>query len=191
MPDEILYVSHLNMDLTTDQQIQVLNAVGTWVAGIGTLAAVVVALYLARRGEKLRLNAHAGLRDVVAGDGTPVETHLSIGVTNLGDRPVTINSVGWAIGKRKNLRMCVQPVSAKFTSDVPVELSHGKNANFMVSFKTMPNWPREFAREFVRDVSDKNLKTLVVLIGTSVGETIHVRPEGGLLYAIKRAHGDD
>jgi hypothetical protein len=94
------------MDLTVDQQIQLWNAVGTWVAGMGTLAALVVALYLARKAEKLRLNIHAGLRDVVAGDGSPIETHLSIGVTNLGDRRITINSVGWAVGRRGNLRMC-------------------------------------------------------------------------------------
>ena len=178
------------MNLTLDQKIQIWSAVGIWVAGIATFAAVVVSLYLARRGEKLRLKVHAGLRDVVVGDGTPIDKRLSIGVTNLGDRPVTITSVGWAVGKRKNQRFCVQPVSAPLTSDCPIELSHGKSANFMVSFQTMPSWPKDFAHGFVRDVSDKNLKTLVARICTSVGQTIKARPEKGLLDRLKEAHGD-
>ena len=172
--------------MTFDQQVQIWMVVGTWLAGIATLLAVVVALYLARRGEKLRLKVHAGVRDIIAGDGTPVEKHLCIGVTNLADRPVTITSVGWAVGKRKDLRLCVQPVSGRYTNDYPIELPHGKNANFMVSFQTMPNWPKDFVQGFVHDVSDKNLKTLVALISTSVGQTIRVRPETGSLEMLKK-----
>ena len=87
--------------MTFDQKIQVWVAVGTWVAGLATLAAVVVALYLARRTEKVRLNVHVGLRVVVIGDGSPFQEHLSISVTNVGERSVTINTVGWAVGKGK------------------------------------------------------------------------------------------
>jgi hypothetical protein len=82
--------------MTLDQKIQVWMVIGTWFAGLGTCAAVIVALYLSRRIEKVRLKVYAGLR-VILGDGTPRQTHLSIGVTNLGERPVTINTVGWAI----------------------------------------------------------------------------------------------
>ena len=44
----------------------------------------------------------------------------------------------------------------------------------------------EFATGFVRDLSDRNLKTLVAQIHTSVGQTVEVKPENGLLEALKK-----
>ena len=130
--------------MTLDQKIQVWVAVGTWLAGLATLAAVIVALHLARRTERVRLKVHVGHLVVIAGDGSPFQEHLSISVTNLGERSVTINSVGWAVGKRSQRKYCIQSVSGPFTTQFPVELAHGKNANFMVSFLATPNWLRDF-----------------------------------------------
>ena len=82
-----------------DEVMMLLNALGSWVAGAGSLAAVGVALWLARRVEKIKLDAWVGHR-VLVGAGTKAEC-LGIMVTNLGERPVTINSIGWTIGLRK------------------------------------------------------------------------------------------
>jgi hypothetical protein len=175
--------------MTLDQKIQIWVAIGTWVAGLGTLAAVIVALYLSRRVEKVRLKVHVGLRLVVLGDGSPFQRHLGIGVTNLGERPVTINTVGWAVGKGKQRRFAVQPVYGPYTNQYPIELAHGKSANFMVSFLVVPEWLKEFATGFVKDLSDKSLKTLVAQIFTSVGQTVEVHPEKELLEELRKAGG--
>ena len=171
--------------MTFDELIQIGMLVGTWFAALATFLAVIVALYLSRKVAKIHLKAHAGLRDVFRGDGSPAEEHLDISVTNLGERPVTINSVGWAIGKRKHRRSCIQPVSGPHTSQYPIELAHGKGAEFMVSFLETPNWLDDFATRFVRDRSGKSLKTLVALVHTSVGQTIEVRPEDDLLERLR------
>lgn len=55
--------------MTFEQQINIWNAVGTWLAGIATFAAVLVSLYLARKSERIRITATAGLRQVFVGDG--------------------------------------------------------------------------------------------------------------------------
>jgi hypothetical protein len=172
--------------MTLDQQLQLWNVIGTWLASIGTIAAVIVALYLARRVEKVRLKVYVGLVDVLMGDGSPIQPHLGFKVTNLGERPVTINSIGWAIGKGKKRRVAVQTVSGPFTHAYPAELSHGKSADFMVSFVQTKNWGKDFATGFVKDPSDKNLKTLVGLVQTSVGQTIEVRPDKRVLELLKR-----
>jgi hypothetical protein len=172
--------------MTLDQKIQVWIAVGTWVAGLATLAAVIVALRLARKVEKVKLKVHVGLRELIMGDGSPFQEHLSISVTNLGERAVTINTAGWAVGKGKHRRFAIQPVAARYSSDYPIELNYGKEANFMVSFLVMPNWPKDFATDFVRDLSDRNLKTLVAQIHTSVGQTVGAKPEDNLLEALKK-----
>ena len=147
------------MPLTLDQKIQIWNAVGTWVAGAGSFAAPIVALHLAKRVEKVRLNVGVGLMDVVLGDGSPFQKHVGINVTNLGERPVTVNTVGWAVGKGKNRRFAIQPLNSPHSSQYPIELAHGKSASFLVSLNMMPNWKKEFATGFIKDLSDKSLKT--------------------------------
>jgi len=174
--------------MTVDQQIQIWNAAGTWIAGLATFAAVVVSLYLANRSNKVHLKVYAGLRVIFAGDGSPPEEHLNISVTNLGDRPVTINSVGWAIGKGKKKQLCIQTVSGRYTNQYPIELAHGKEANFKVSFLNTPNWAKDFMDGFTKTPTDKHLKTLDVLVYTSVGQIIKAKPEKGLLELLKNVH---
>lgn len=173
--------------MTLDQKIQIWNAVGTWLAGIATFTAVVLSLYLARRGDRIRLKSYAGLRVVVRGDGTPTEEHLDIGVTNLGDRAVTVTTVGWAVGKGKQRRFCIQDVSGSWTHQYPRKLEHGEHANFMVSFKQTENWLTEFANGFLNPISDRDMKTLVAQVHTSTGQTVEVKPETGLLERLEKA----
>lgn len=175
--------------MTLDQQIQIWNVVGTWLAGIATFLVVLVSLHLARRAERVRITATAGIRLVFAGDGSPAEEHVGITVVNQGDRPVTINSIGWRVGKRKEARFCIQPVSGKYTHQYPKQLDHGEQASFLVSFSAIPGWSREFAIGFIQDLNDRNLKTLRALIHTSVGQTIEVAPESNLLEKLRVAGG--
>lgn len=175
--------------MTLDQQINVWNAVGTWLAGTATFAAVVVSLYLARRSERLRVKTTAGLRQVFAGDGAPAEEHVQISVVNHGDRTVIVNSVGWKIGAGKNTRHCIQPVSGKWTQDYPKHLAHGETGIFLVSFQATPDWPAHFANSFIRDLSPKSLKTLRAVVHTSLGQTVQAVPENGLLQRLREAAG--
>jgi hypothetical protein len=77
-------------------------------------------------------------------------------------------------------------VASPYSTHYPAELPYGKEANFMVSFLIVPTWSKEFATGFVRDLSDRNLKTLVALIQTSVGQTVDVKPESNLLESLKK-----
>ena len=170
--------------MTLDQQIQVWNAVGTWLAGIATFLAVVVSLYLARKSESINLKVNVGIRLVFAGDGTPAEEHVGFNVVNIGDRQVNILSVGWSVGK-KNKRYCIQPIKGQYTEQYPKWLTHGEGASFLHSFKDSPNWTADFASGFVQDTSDRNLKTLRALNHTSIGKTLEVVPEKNLLERLQ------
>ena len=68
------------------------------------MLAVNVALYFEKKSDKLRLKIQVGLQEVVVGDGSPPKQHVSFDVTNLREWPVTINSVGWMIGKGRHKR---------------------------------------------------------------------------------------
>ena len=68
--------------------------------GIGSLAAAVIALRLARRVSKVSLQSWVGIRTTFGGSG-PQQDVVSFSVTNVGERPVTISVIGWCIGKGK------------------------------------------------------------------------------------------
>lgn len=174
--------------MTIDQKIQIWNAVGTWLAGIATFIAVLVSLYLARRAEAVKIKADVGIRLVFAGDGTAAEEHVGFSIVNLGDRSVNIVSIGWSVGKGKSKRHCIQPAAGQYSHQYPKQLAHAEQASFLVSFKTMPNWPKDFAQGFVKDMSEKNLKTLRALINTSFGKAIEVVPENNLLDKLREAN---
>lgn len=172
--------------VTLDQKIQIWIAIGSWLAGVGTITATVVALYLAKRVEKLRLQVRVGLMQVVMGDGTPFQEHLGIDVTNAGERPVIINAIGWAVGKGKRRKYALQPLHSSHSDQCPIELPYGKNAKFLVSFDVMPDWARDFGTGFVQDLSEKNLKTLVVQVQTPLG-VAEAYPMPNVLQLIKTA----
>jgi len=172
--------------MTLDQRIQIWIAIGAWISGIGTIAATVVALRLAKRAENLRLQVRVGLMQVVKGDGTPFQEQLGIHVTNAGERPVTINTIGWAVGKGRKRKYAVQPLHSPHSQQCPIELPYGKSAQFLVSFDVVPNWAKDFGTGFVQDLSERNLKTLVVQVHTALG-LVEVHPMVDVLQLIKTA----
>ena len=167
--------------MTLDQKLQLWNVIGAWFAGVATFAAVLVSLWLARRGERVDLAVRVGLRSIFAGDGSPPAKALSFDVTNRGARPVTVVSIGWVVGKGKARKYCMQTTSGPHTANYPLELQHGKSANFLVSFEFTPTWAFEFATGFLPDQESPTLKTLRALVHTSVGTTVAVRPEVAIL----------
>ena len=72
--------------------------VGTWVAGLATFAAVVTSLYFARSAKKVRLKIFVGIRQLIRGDGSLGKDYVCFNVTNVGERPVIITTIGWVVG---------------------------------------------------------------------------------------------
>ena len=175
--------------MTFEQKVQLWMVVGTWFAGLATLAAVLTALYFARRGEKVRLKIYVGIRQLIRGDGSPGQDHVCFDVTNVGQRPVTITTVGWVVGKRKKRKYCVQPLLASRSQQCPVELTHGENAHLMISLTETPNWASDFSAGFINDPSGQSLKTLKAQIFTSVGQTFEIKPESDLIDRLRGKNG--
>jgi hypothetical protein len=173
--------------VTLDQQINLWNAIGTWIAGLATFSAVIVSLWLARHAERVDLAVNVGLRSIFAGDGSPPEQALSFDVTNRGAKPVTVVSIGWVVGTGKARRYCMQTTSAPYTANVPVELAHGKTARFFVSFEITPNWAQEFRQNFLPNLEPRTLRSLRARVHTSVGTTTVVKPEDSVVKLLSGA----
>ena len=84
----------------SDHTIRVLTMIGGWLAGLGSLAAVVTSLWLAGRSQKLRLHVKVGWRASAKGLGGPPELrrarfHIIVSVTNASLRAVMVQRVEW------------------------------------------------------------------------------------------------
>jgi hypothetical protein len=82
---------------------RLLEVIGTWLSGIGSLLAVVVALYLARSQSSVKLKVSVGHRLIVTPGIKRESEVIDISVINVGERPVVITNVLWMTGilKRK------------------------------------------------------------------------------------------
>ena len=139
--------------LTTADKINLFNALGAWVAAIGTISAVIVALYLARLDRIIRVRLSAGHRIVGTGtDMSKFQDNCSIKAVNMGYRKVTITGVGWRVGFFKK-RIYEQILSMPpYPSTMPITLADGEEATWFIPFKTLdahPNWIDTFPQEIL------------------------------------------
>ena len=168
--------------LSFDQTMQILDMLGAWVAGLGAFAAAGIALWLARRAEKVKLESSVGLR-LIVGDHVSQEC-LEFSVTNIGERPVNVSSLSWCIGRWKNKRGCIMNPNHLSLNQLPKKIEYGEMASFVVDFSESRNWIQDFSRDFI---SKDSIDSLRARIHTSVGYTKYVKPEKELLKRLKDA----
>ena len=172
--------------IPSDQTMQFLSMIGTWIAGVGSVTASVVALWLARRTERVKLEVYVNV-SLMLNDYGQSREGLLISVTNLGERPVTINSIIWRIGKSKRNRRHFVDKSA--LNECPKKLEYGEATQFFNHFSTHVDrsyWMKHFTkREF--QITSKDIKTLRVQIHTSTGYTKNVIPTESLLKELEEA----
>jgi hypothetical protein len=177
------------MTLTTDQVIQVWNAVGTWVAGLATTSAVIVSLELARRQTRVRLHASIGIRSII-GDGEHLRNIVTLSVTNLGERPVRIDSASWKFPPGKiGYQYGLQNFGGPYSAPLPKELVHGERATFTYSDEDFA-WTKWLLKDFPEARNERWLRRLRFHINTSVNQTVKIKPERTLIERIKEASVD-
>lgn len=162
--------------LTTADKINLFNAFGAWVAAIGTISAVIVALYLARLDRIIRVRLSVGHRLVGTGpDITKYQDHCSIKAVNMGARKVTITGVGWRVGFFRK-RIYEQILSMPpYPSTMPITLADGEEATWFIPFRAMdehPNWIDTFPREVLGKHPFWASKSIRIFAYTSVGKPI-------------------
>ena len=153
--------------MTVEQTINLWAAIGTWFAAAGTVAAATIALWLARRAEKVKLRAWVGRR-FIAPSSLPKE-FISFEVTNCGERPVMITELVFQVGRRSRRnqrRVGLLPADGWTPQDLPHKIEHGESASFRMDFAT---WVEAMRGDVLHDIPEKDWKTIRALIVTSVG----------------------
>jgi hypothetical protein len=155
-----------------------INGFSGWLSALGTLLAVIVSLWLARRDSSVRLKVHVGIRKIFVERKIyerPAEEpdFLLIAVTNVGRRVVTVTGLLWKNRLVPRLWVFQMPGEAPLSAQLPIRLQDGDEADFAMplsglaavnesaDFKALIPRPRILTIRFLR-----------MLVRTSTGELI-------------------
>ena len=140
-----------------------INSFAPWLAALGTVAAVIVSLYLARRALRLDIRVFA---QIVATFGMePSEELFKIGVVNHGRKAVVSQIVWWSLGfgRRKQLWIVLPPRN-HLSTGLPCELDFGEKADFFFPTATFNETGRPLL-EHVRDSVFPQLTVRLLRVG--------------------------
>ncbi|EJG1207163.1 hypothetical protein CVA86_RS21880 [Vibrio parahaemolyticus] len=147
----------------TTEDIQFWSMVGTWVAGIGTVLAVILSLYLAISERRVSLFITSGVYDFDDGSEKMV-----IKIVNNGSRPVTISNpacialqAGWFKNK-KCLGVGTNYISFPSDDKFPYQLNSGDGFDFGINLNNQDgNWLVNLKSSFLQNRSLSSLRVVV------------------------------
>lgn len=180
-----------SMTLPYEQAIR-LGVIGTWVAGLSTFGAAVIALWLARRTEEIRMKCIVSFSRMMHEGGKWGKYCVRFKVTNLGILPIIVDTIEWSIGTGRNKEYAIQNIPESLLSaSLPKRLEHGKNANFLVCLeeKDMKIWMRGFVEK--SGLPGSSIKTLRARIHTTTGHVEVVKPAKDFMKKLAEAINSD
>ena len=109
---------------------QFINSFAPWLSAIGTVFAVLVALYLARKDNRINLKVAAYLGEPVFLDKpSKGKEFICVSVTNVGRRSAILNAIYFEnLIKRKIKFFLVSDQS--FSAKIPIKLNDGEQADY-------------------------------------------------------------
>ena len=107
-----------------------------WLGSIGTLAAVIVALYLARRDRTIKCSANVNISILFDSFSSPQEEYLSITITNLNYRSFKFTGISWRKGIFKKIYLWQSPPQNEYSTSGTVKLEDGDEAKYLIPIVT-------------------------------------------------------
>ncbi len=104
-----------------------LNAIGAILSALGTLAAVIVALRLARRDYVPHLTVSNSIMQTVdrAPEAKPLELVIITG-TNLGHTVINVKGIFWTFGWLRRQTFVTLPLNNNWSQPLPKEIAHSQ-----------------------------------------------------------------
>jgi len=159
-----------------DSTLNLVNAIGAVFSAIGTVAAVVLALYLARRDNMIRL-----LNSVTEGElisQTGFRSVIMINITNIGRRPVQVNSLSWRLGFiKKRFYFIKLDQNDLDNHPLPKKLEDGDQAQYFISFQDFKKIMGDIIPGLTWIRRNHVSISMKLLVHTSAGKTFIVKPD--------------
>lgn len=157
------------------------GSVADWVSGLGSLSAAIVALYLAKSAERIRLRGYCGIR-IVVGQGMAPQDLVFFSVTNIGTRATVINNISMRVGWFKKRYAVITVVKDQYSVGVPYAITDGQEGHWGIPLDKDKKWLCDLASDFIKNQSDVN--SLRFFVHTNHGEVLTLRPEKQLRNTI-------
>ena len=169
--------------------IQFWSMIGTWVASVGTVSAVITSLWFAYNQNKIKLRITVRHMQLVSRTEENAPDHCVVKIVNLSNKPAKIESIGWRAGFWKNKVSFIQMFKLPGFDDLPKVLTEGEDATFAVPFRYKGNdedWIVRFPKS-VTETSKFNLYSLKLWVHTTQGQTFAVKPDKGLVEQLRKS----
>jgi hypothetical protein len=161
------------------------GSVADWVSGIGSMSAVITALYLSNASQRIRLRALAGHR-VAIGNGVPEVDLFLISATNVATRTTIVSSIGVRVGVFRRRHGIVKLFEkTAFSVGLPKTLNDGDTAQWGVEMGANFEWVRSLCSKFVETKWD--VSTFRFVLYTSNGREHVFKPEPPLKELMLKA----
>jgi hypothetical protein len=171
---------------------QFVNTFAPWLSAIGTIAAVVTSLWLARNRTRVRLTVSVRLGFIVEPDAAgeydgPRQEYVCIGVVNTGETEATITSIGWLgrPGWRRTAWLQNLDDDQYAGSKLPVRLKFGEEVSFRL--RLQPHWLNSASEDMIGRFPWISAYALRLVIWTSIGQSFKVHPERKILAKLVEA----
>lgn len=157
-----------------------INSFGNWLSAIGTIAATVIALWLALRDRMLHMRANFNTATTTLHRHDKLDNHgFMLDFTNIGARPITVVGHEWKLPLQRHRLLFMphlDPRSAHVSTRLPLELTDGKSGHvFYPSDFFLQLDDREKALFHANwFVAYARIRFFKIRIGTSVGKKIRV-----------------
>lgn len=160
------------------------GSVADWVSGVGSLSAVVTALYLASDTKRIKLWGYCGIR-LVVGAGGPQQELVFLSVTNVGSRTATVSNIGMRVGLLKKRVAVISAAKDLYSDGVPLSLADGEVAKWGIPLTADKKWIKELVDGFIKEKSD--IASLRFFVQTTERTMKLIKPEQPLKDEIRKA----
>ena len=156
------------------------GSIADWFSGFGSLSASLVALHIARRSVRIKLKGYCGIRVVIGAGEVQL---LSITVTNVCTRPVTITNLGIRIRNEEPREACILATRDTYSVGVPHQLNDGDSAQFGIQIGPNDRWFRDLIRTM--RLKEYDLAYIRFVVITSHGYELVLVPEANVTEKLK------
>ncbi len=148
-----------------------INSFAPWLSALGTMAAVITSLYFARKDKRVRLEVSAGHRIIISqGASKPFPEVLNIRIVNIGHRDVQLTNIGWKVGIFKKRFSVQTTIQDRISSQLPIRLKDGEEANYYIPFNTEPTRWAESFRKMLHPFPKLQVRFIKIIAHTSIGK---------------------
>ena len=133
------------MEATT---LQVYDVIGTWIAAIGTVGAVITSLWLSFNSNKVKLKIDTSASILIHPSIQERGMHCIITISNIGTRPVTIKGIGWEIQRGNEKKNFIQMTWTTTKGNLPLFLQEGEVTDVIIPNQNEDGfWFTQMAKE--------------------------------------------